>query len=778
MMGAINPEYLAGEPCDTNQTIWSSTVMGDPELSPTGDFARDLGQLLRNRSPQTGQRIRVSDGPISTVTICVDAPKCCSVMTELFEDQRLEAAGVEGVELNFRLAGRLSAPRGRCPDPSKPCALAAGATIQRLSANDLPHQHAHEVYLSIQRDPENGRYMAADLSLVAKSAELMQAAFQGVLAYRSAQAGYRVERRGNSFSFAGFPQGLVDRFSTGPWGGEGRHRPTKRTPGRPAAQYKVIQAAWLAGLDEEETRLLLSLRHHRPAPPAPTHFHSAVEAIVRDALAQEYWVRGDWVAAEAVRRTFGECLPDLNRIARLTLGEPDLPGDRLRVFAVAGRSCFARAEGLADERVVLDTLRATTMAQSGWIDRSPAGDRWAQLLCADRHPVAVLPLPGRSTWDGRRFALGPVRAALGQCRWISPEACEGFEPEAGRDVVVEDAALVPSRMLAKVILGQLKTGGRALLVRDHSGRSSLWLDCLARDAGVAVLAPGRLVETADVRLASPHAAIKVGLAVGSVAEVAVRPGSLVLCSAGSVAALTAKLRKRRGTGQRGRHVVATALVPWNHTPRPGLYLQFRRNHRSFRSNEVLEILSCEQDGLLVRRVHLGLRARVELPDLASADIYKPVQIEVAKGERLRLTRTVVLPDGRELRQGRRLIVRAIKQPNTLVFADGTMLQGPAHWEYDYCQAIQGPLARGRFVVCDAADVRQAIQAGWGQPRHTLVVCGATRAEAGRALRRAVRDCRELPTELGDEIPLGQELASPGAPEPAPSEPGPGLAGLL
>ena len=650
--------------------------------------------------------------------------------------------------------------------------------MHRLSRREHPHRHGHGDILSLARHPSEQRYISADLSHVLRNGHVFQVLFQHELSLGLAQAGYSVEREGDSFTVEGFPRQLVERFSCTELEDEKPRRGRKRAGS--TEEFEPLREVWLSCWSPDERRAVADLpRRPTPTTAAGPHyvvFRNALFVARRSLLAREFFVPVGDLLAETLRNAFGYKVPEPAVLSQVLKGGGylrdllDLPS-----FPVDNRLCYGSPDGLAQELDFHRQLRGIRPAEAGWL-RSPStiDAWWVSVLGEDTHRVAALrDSVSKDDLDRLQSALGERTQKLA-C--VDSKVPDSFEPVPNSVLLVEQADSVESRELAQVITKQIDAGGRVLLVRGlKERRRSLWLDTLRAECALPCFAPslGLVLELVAPGLAAPGNVLELRFGKGSAADVAgysnlQKAGALLLCPTESVSSRTELIRRRRAAaGAKKKELLRHALRQVDGPPRQGLVVQLRRRRGCLRCTEPLVVEEVTPAGIIVSRPRFGgLRALVEAPAIHELICFKPEPRPVARGERIRLTRETIAADGSRLRAGRHLVVKSVRADGSAVLRKGKVLPPEAgHWTYGYCASLDDKPSPARVLVCEAEELPRAVRAGWTTCGR-LVVCAAEISLARQAIAAAFPGYFDEGPLLPGTEGINERLAV----EPEPAEP--------
>jgi hypothetical protein len=734
--------YLGKDRADVDHLLWSVLMQSHAALAPTGDWVKDLDNMLHNRSPRLDQKIRVRDREVSASESALTAPKCYSVMELTGLDPLLAPVSRESILPCLDLVSMLAAPEGNEPDGTSNCALATGASGQRLTKGDLPHRHCHLLVLSLAYHPVKGWFTGANLRWVLQAADVLQSLFQHGLAWGAGRLGYSIIRRGKSFDFEQFPRALVERFSSGK-----RDKEPGVKQARQPEEFARLQASWLDNITPDERVTLEALTWHelKPVMDFGQEFVRSINQQFRDGFV----ISAVGLAAKALQDGFGRTQADVPLVARCTLGQLPDGVDNISKLIVGDRLCYADRRALAGERGLFGLIQSLPRAGEAWCSPTYDAGWWAEPLKISRHRVAIL--------------RGPFEADEQDLLKVQLSGSDG------RVKVLTEAEIPSIRAKAPEIEAHLKAGGRILFVADtQTGSDIVWLDRLPRYADVAVWRRPKGVPSIS---AGPGSFLdNIRLHTGSAVEIFAReyahqPKTLLLCPRAEVPEANRVVRRlrRRGLSRRPSEMVTRpSLVETTEAIRPGHYVHFRRNTDGIPANQKLLVREVRGGGLLVERPDMeGLPRLIDRSQVPKLRVCELVRKEVAAGDIVRILWNA--PDVRTsgVRRDRRFTVTGVERDGTLHFPFERALAADSwHWDYDYCAPVEGPVLPGQFLLVLAAkDLADAVASGWVRPRVKVRLCSPDHEAAERALQSVFSTGRPRPAYLQGVDIISEELAT-------------------
>lgn len=120
--------------------------------------------------------------------------------------------------------------------------------------------------------------------------------------------------------------------------------------------------------------------------------------------------------------------------------------------------------------------------------------------------------------------------------------------------------------------------------------------------------------------------------------------------------------------------------------RAGLLVQFHQNAKGFGRGELLQVMGVRESGALEVK---GQKGNIQILDLKHAGrftVFEERQIQLAKGDMIKITRNGESKDGKRLSNGNLFSIKDFTKDGDLVLSNGTVLnQRHGHLAYGYCQ---------------------------------------------------------------------------------------------
>ena len=132
-----------------------------------------------------------------------------------------------------------------------------------------------------------------------------------------------------------------------------------------------------------------------------------------------------------------------------------------------------------------------------------------------------------------------------------------------------------------------------------------------------------------------------------------------------------------------RWELAERKRPENYTP--GLLVQFHQNDKGIRRGELFRVKSVEGKEVLAER-RGGGEVKIPLLHASRFEVFEQAQINLAKGDEIRITQGGKSADGRRLNNGNTFQIKSFTKTGDIVLSTGATLdKGHGHLAYGYCQ---------------------------------------------------------------------------------------------
>lgn len=621
-----------------------------------------------------------------------------------------------------------------------------------------PSLHAHCFAFNATYDETESAWKAAQFGDVKRDGAYFEAVFHSHLAKALADRGYHIRRTGKYWEIDGLPQATLAKFSRRTSVIEKAAAALGITDAAQKAQLGAktregknkqlshgdLVSLWRERLTPAEADALASCRAGSAAPDVSAR--EATEHAVLQEFERESVVPERRIAEAALRRSFGA--QSLDAVWQAVNGMKLIRRD------VDGR-VMATSQGVIDEerailrfategRATCKPVAAAGVAVPEYLGRDQAAAVRHVLTSTDRVTlVRGAAGTGKTKLTGAAVAL--MREAGQDVLMVAPSAqasrvvlrSEGFKDadtlarllvdpkmqaaSKGKTIWVDEAGLLGTKQLAALFRLAEQNGNRIVLMGDTRQHASpergTALRLLERHAGlpVAEVTQVRRQEDKAYREAVEHFANGESLAGlqtldqlqwvkhGGAEQVAdaymdaAGSGKEVLVVSPTHAAgkeATDAIRRRLAEAGRltgGRTVVSMVDTQWTEAERAdvsnysdGLQVRFFRNTAGFKSGQVVE--ASLLDAATLKRTAKSFR------------VFRPEAMEVAVGDRIRITANGVTPDGaHKLINGQTYTVKGFDR-NGGVVLDNQWRLGAAfpYFTHDYVSTSHA--SQGRSVA--------------------------------------------------------------------------------
>lgn len=202
---------------------------------------------------------------------------------------------------------------------------------------------------------------------------------------------------------------------------------------------------------------------------------------------------------------------------------------------------------------------------------------------------------------------------------------------------------------------------------------------------------------------------------------------------------------------------------------PGLVVQFHQNAKGIRRGEMFKVTGRDEQGGVLAATATGREVVVPLTDAARFLVYEERRIEIARGERIRITRNGETADGRRISNGNVFTVQRFNKDGDIVLTTGGVLKAEhGHLRHGYCETSHSSqsksvrdvivaqsadsfiassreqfyvtVSRGRASIRIYTDDRQGLQQAVGNSSHrrsAIEFAGLTNAEVSSFMDQAL-----------------------------------------
>jgi len=172
---------------------------------------------------------------------------------------------------------------------------------------------------------------------------------------------------------------------------------------------------------------------------------------------------------------------------------------------------------------------------------------------------------------------------------------------------------------------------------------------------------------------------------------------------------------RQGAGELrgGRSFTRFHNLQWEEADRaraenysPGMMVQFHQNTRGVRRGEMFRVSGRDESGRVLAVADTGREIALPLKEVARFLVYEARQIEIARGERIRITRNGETADGRRINNGNVFTVQRFDRSGNIVLTTGAVLDARhGHFRHGYCETSHGSQSKTvrDVIVAQSAD---------------------------------------------------------------------------
>jgi conjugative relaxase-like TrwC/TraI family protein len=485
--------------------------------------------LCDNRNPVTGEQLtprqKTNRRPMYDWTF--SAPKAVSVLYEFTGDERIRDVFTQSYRetLSEAEAEMKARVRKGGKDEDRVTGNMVAAEFTHFTARPVegridPHLHAHCIVFNTTFDPAEKRWKASQQGDLKRDADYWEAAFHARFAKRLNDLGYATVKDGSSFTLAGLPESITEKFSSrrnqieseaaerGITTAKGKHAlgASIREPKQKDVAKSALRRQWNARLSGEEraalTRVARGIDGGGDGPVSPKQ---AVDYSLEHSFERASAVSEKRLKAEALRYGVGSVLPE--QVAHLAKDEEVLARD------VKGQTMATTRATLNSEVAMLE------FARNGHGRFAPLGDASADLsgLSEEQQRAARFVLNSRDRVVGVRGRAGTGKTAMMKATIAAIENNETYG--GGQKVFVFAPSAQASRgVLKREGFGNAETLERLLVdekLQKQARGSVLWVDeagmvssrSMRRLFDVAREQNARVVLSGDYR---QHASVEAG----------------------------------------------------------------------------------------------------------------------------------------------------------------------------------------------------------------------------------------------------------------------------
>jgi conjugative relaxase-like TrwC/TraI family protein len=380
--------------------------------------------LCDNRNPETGEQLtpRQKENRRPMYDWTFSAPKAVSVLYEYSGDVRIRDAFTQSYRETLTEAEAEMKTRVRKggKDEDRITGNMVAAEFAHFTARPVegridPHLHVHAVVFNTTFDSVEDRWKASQQGDLKRDADYWEAAFHTRLAKRLNDLGYATVKDGTSFTLAGLPASITDKFSSrrnqieakaaakGVTSAKGKHAlgASIREPKQKDVAKDTLRQQWNARLDSEEKQALdRVLGGDNGGGDGPISPSQAIDYSLEHSFQKASAVSEKRLKAEALRYGVGSVLPE--EVAGLAKNDGVIAKDvKGQVMATTRKTLKAEVEMLQ-------------FAQDGHGQFTPLGNVSAELpgLSEEQRRAARFILKSRDRVVGVRGGAGTGKTTM------------------------------------------------------------------------------------------------------------------------------------------------------------------------------------------------------------------------------------------------------------------------------------------------------------------------------------------------------------------------------
>jgi conjugative relaxase-like TrwC/TraI family protein len=484
-------------------------------------------RLCDNEHPETGEQLtprqKSNRRPMYDWTF--SAPKTVSVLYEHSGDERILDAFTASYRETMAEAETEMKTRVRKggEDSDRVTGNMVAAEFTHFTARPVegqidPHLHAHCVVFNTTYDPVEERWKASQQGDLKRDADYWEAAFDSRFAKRLNDLGYATVKDGTSFTLAGLPDSITEKFSSrrnqieskaaqrGITTAKGKHTlgASIREPKQKDVAKGTLRQQWNARLSDDERAALKAVLADGSEGDNSVTAQQAIDYSLEHSFERASAVSEKRLKAEALRYGVGSVLPE--DVASLTKGEGVIAKE------TQGQVMATTRKTLKEEVAMLE------FARNGHGKFSPLGDANAELpgLSEEQQRAARFILKSRDRVVGIRGGAGTGKTAMMKA---TIDAIEQKHGGRGKEVFVFAPSAQASRgVLRKDGFENAETLERLLVdekLQKQTRGGVIWVDeaglvssrSMRRLFDVARQQDARVVLSGDYR---QHASVEAG----------------------------------------------------------------------------------------------------------------------------------------------------------------------------------------------------------------------------------------------------------------------------
>ena len=771
--------------------------------------------LCDNLHPQTGTSLtpRTKHNRRVGFDFTFSAPKSVSAVYELSGDERILAAvrdsvreTMEEIEREMKTRVRKNGKDADRLTGNMVWAEFVHFTSRPVNGMPDPHLHVHCFAFNTTFDEAEARFKAGQFGDLKRDASYYEAAFDARLSHRLEALGYATQKTGYSFEIAGVPISIIDKFSRrrdaiehkaaelGITSAEGKH-----AIGYYGREHKNVDLAkaelrrrWRERLKPDESAAMNAVIAGESSGDRRYTAAEAKEYALAHSFEKASTVSEKRLKAEALKFAVGSVLPeDVADIAR----HPEViaemkDGQLMTTTRTVLRDEVSMLQFAKDgQRQCRPLLHAEDLPEDALHGLSDEQRKAALHVLTSRDTVTGI--VGKAGTGKTRMMRATVDVIEGQAGKkvfaFAPSAQasrgvlakEGFKDATtletllkseklqdrvkGQIIWVDEAGLVSSRDMKRLMDVVMRSGSRVILSGDYTQHASVEAGdafrLLEQEAGVRMARltevrrqtqPGYKKAVEAIAKGSGQAAQKGfdalnrmgwiveatgedrhGMLVGDYLTAVDEGKSALIVSPthAEAARLTAELRdtlRARGALGKDRDFKIRKHIDWSEAQKgdgrnyePGMIVEFHQNAKGITKGDKAVVIQGPAGPLLQKED--GARAPLPLDTTDRFEVYRPFDVAIAQGDRIRNTkngeaRIEGKPKATALNNGDIYTVQGFDRDGNIRIGDGKLLPKTfGHFALGYVDtsyAAQGKTVDRVFIAAGGQSLPAMGQQAW------------------------------------------------------------------
>ena len=333
----VKGDYYSGE----KNTIGKWGGLAAEKLGLSGEVKqKDFIALLHNQKPDGSKLNPRNDANRKCgYDFTFSVPKSVSLAYALGGDDRIKQAFEKSVEetmCELETDMRTQAGRGKDRHYAKTSNMIWASfthqTTRPIEGVPDPHLHIHAFSMNTTWNETKQRFQAGEFGTIKRMGSYYEAAADSRLSHKLVELGYQVERRGLSFEIVGIEDATCKKFSRRTEEIEQAASQEKAKQGgslsaKQKAQlgaltrakksiafgWEQLKEIWRSWLTDKEAKAIESAKEStqkREKPESMITASQAVEKAESHLLERKSVIKDFNLKAEALKRSFGQCLPE------------------------------------------------------------------------------------------------------------------------------------------------------------------------------------------------------------------------------------------------------------------------------------------------------------------------------------------------------------------------------------------------------------------------------------------------------------------------------------